>query len=468
MNSTNAVLEKTSRTQMQTNDVNSWLRRRHFNKVKQQYLLHPDQIKQEQVIKKIFINFDRDKSKNIDISEMYDMFQKYGFGVTEKQLKDFFRVVDKDKDNALNWDEFKNSVIDADASKIFYNIIKEVRQNSNVESSSNFGYIPFQFNDMISYLNYLISRNELQESIKQNSLTTYERFQQYLQLIQLNQPQNQNYNYQQHNRINEEMKEQTQDELEFTKINSNKFTYSKTSFYNTNDLPLLLKLKSNKKQNVQKDHNMRTSIDSQQTYLSNQFSLQTNPKSDRYISQKMVNNHILILNTSSQHKMPPSDKYNKSQNIDSNVKSTPYLQLNINKINSSYREHFQTEPNNNNKQDSKNKIDHLPITLINELQKFQILSGNHKRRHTNFIKTSQNKQGDVNPKKITSLLKTSADFNPHSPSNSKLCTPRFLRDEKCITYRKTTNRPIFQTYSQYNKSEKPLCVTLKGKSLQIK
>ncbi|CAD8135497.1 unnamed protein product [Paramecium pentaurelia] len=467
MNSSNAIFEKSSRSQMQTNDVNSWLRRRHFNKVKKQYLLHPDQIKQEQEIKKIFINFDRDKSKNIDIGEMYDMFQKYGFGVTEKQLKDFFRVVDKDKDNALNWDEFKNSVIDADASKIFYNIIKEVRQNSNVESSSNFGYIPFQFNDMISYLNYLISRNELQESIKQNSLTTYEKFQQYLQLIQLNQNQNQNYNYQkQTNRINEEMKEQTQDELEFTKVNSNKFTYSKTSFYNTNDLPLLLKLKSSKKQNIQKDNNMRTSIDSQWTHLSNQFSLQTNPKSDRYLNQKMANNHILILNTSSQHKVLPNDKYNKSQNIDSNVKSTPYLQLNLNKINSSYRENFQTEPNN--KQDSSNKIDHLPKTLINELQKFQILSGNHKRRHTNLIKTSPNQQCDFNSKKLTSLLKTSADLSPHSPSNSKLCTPRFLRDEKCITYRKTINRPIFQTYSQYNKSEKPLNVTLKGKSLQIK
>lgn len=45
--------------------------------------------------------------------------------MTEKQLKNFFKVVDKDKDSiisfyrldALNWDEFKNSVFDEDASK---------------------------------------------------------------------------------------------------------------------------------------------------------------------------------------------------------------------------------------------------------------------------------------------------------------------------------------------------------------
>ncbi|CAD8053291.1 unnamed protein product [Paramecium sonneborni] len=467
MNQSNPFLEKSSRSQMQTNDINSWLRRRHFNKVKKQYLLYPDQMKQEQEIKKIFINFDRDKSKNIDIGEMYDMFQKYGFGVTEKQLKDFFRVVDKDKDNALNWDEFKNSVIDADASKIFYNIIKEVRQNSKVESSSNFGYIPFQFNDMISYLNYLISRNELQESIQQNSLTTYEKFQQYLQLIQLNQNQNQIQNQNNHiNPIKEDVQEQTQEELEFTKVHKNKFTYSKTSFYNSNDLPLLLKLKSNKKQNVQKDQNMRTSIDSQQTQFSNQFSLQTQVKSERHLHQNLHNNHILILNTSSQHLAIPNDKYNKSQNMESNAKSTPYLQLNQKKINSSYREPFQTEMST--KYNSKNNSDHLPITLMSELQKFQVLSGNHKRRHTNLIKTSSNKQLDVNQKKLTSLLKTSADLYPHSPSNSKLCTPRFLRNEKCITYRKTFNRPIFQTYSQYNKSEIPLNIALKGKSLQIK
>ncbi|CAD8061240.1 unnamed protein product [Paramecium sonneborni] len=464
MNQSNTFFEKQSRSQMQTNDVNLWLKRRYFSKVKKQYLLYPDQMKQEQEIKKIFQNFDRDKSKNIDIGEMYEMFQKFGFGVTEKQLKDFFSVIDKDKDNALNLDEFKNSVIDADASKIFYKIIKEVRTNSKFESSCNSGYIPFQFNEMISYLNYLISRNELQESIKQNSLTTYDKFQQYLQLIQLSQNQNQIQNNQKHsNPINENMREQDSEELEFTKLYKNKFSCSKNSFYNSNDLPLLLKLKYSKKQNQQKDHNIRTSLDSQQTQYPNQFNLQINAKSERQIHQNFHNNHIVILNNSSQNKALKKDKYSKSQNFESNAKQTPYLQLNLKKINSSYREQLKTEISN--KQNIINNTDHLPISLVGELQKFLILSGNHKRRPTNLIKTQPNKQFDINQKKLTSILKTSTDVH-------QLINIYFLRDEKCSTYRKIINKPNFQTYSQYNTSiqpsEKPLNITLKGKSLQIK
>lgn len=52
-------------------------------------------------VKKIFKNFDRDGSSinmfevdNLDMGELYEMFRKNGFKITEEQLQKFFKVVD--------------------------------------------------------------------------------------------------------------------------------------------------------------------------------------------------------------------------------------------------------------------------------------------------------------------------------------------------------------------------------------
>ncbi|CAD8144338.1 unnamed protein product [Paramecium pentaurelia] len=448
----------------------------HCNKVKKQYLLFPEQIKQEQEIQKIFQNFDRDNSsiaklvnkENLDIIEMYDMFQKYGFKVTEQQLQHFFQVVDKDKDNALNWNEFKNSVFDEQASKIFYNIIKQIREQDQQESQSNFGYIPFHFNEMISYLNYLTSRDELQKSIQEESQTTFEKFQKYLSLLQLNQIQMQNINNQTLININaQENQNQTQKEIDFTKIYQNKYQSSKSSYLNRKDLPQLQKLKSEKKSPTHSLLQLNKSIESSKINLQNSISFHPICKLNKCQTQSNSNNKSL------QTMKPQQLKLNQSPTKQKNFTHKPYLNLNLNKINQNYRDQFLSQQQMNSKDSYGKSPDRLPITILQELQKYKLLSGQYKKRSQSIEKDSPDCETQCNNLKTEySIFRTSTEILSQSkqvsPTNSKLCTPRLWKDDKQISARKSQIKQIQLNFSQQNQKEKKLDITLKGKSILFK
>ncbi len=80
--------------------------------------------------------------------------------------------------DALNWSEFKNSAFNEQAAQgilivnlVFYEIMKELREKmekeKKMDSSTPAGkYMPFTFNNMISYLSYLASRDELKLAIE--------------------------------------------------------------------------------------------------------------------------------------------------------------------------------------------------------------------------------------------------------------------------------------------------------------
>ncbi|CAD8056420.1 unnamed protein product [Paramecium sonneborni] len=461
MNQLNEYLDTSPRSPLHTTNVNTWfksrqksLKKRHQNKVKKQYLLFPEQIKQEQEIQKIFQNFDRNNSKNLDITEMYDMFQKYGFKLTEEQLLQFFKVVDKDKNNALNWNEFKNSVFDDQASKIFYNIIKQVREQEQNESQS--GYIPFNFNEMISYLNYLASRDELQKSIQQSSQTTNEKFEKYLSLLELNQIQIQSYNDQKLNSINQEERlNQNYKEVDFTKIYQNKYQSSKSSYLNGKDLPTLQKLKSEKNRSKNSLLKLNKSSESSITNLQNsQRICQLKQDNKSLFTKKSL---LMKLNLSPINQKGSQDK--------------PYLNLDFNKINQNYRENLQNQSQTNVDQNYGKSPDRVPISIIQELQKFQILSGQYRQQNIQKC-PSDSETGQNIPKPKCSILRTSTEVlnqsKQVSPTNSKLCTPRQWRDEKYLNLRKSPCRQFQHNFSQYNQKEKNLDINLKGKSLLFK
>jgi hypothetical protein len=61
----------------------------------------------------------------LDSGEMFEMFQDNGFPISEQDLKEFFEVVDEDKDSmsmcnnldALNWQEFKKTAFNEKAQR---------------------------------------------------------------------------------------------------------------------------------------------------------------------------------------------------------------------------------------------------------------------------------------------------------------------------------------------------------------
>ncbi|KAM3127148.1 hypothetical protein pb186bvf_020742 [Paramecium bursaria] len=174
------------RSQLQTHDIHEWLKTRHNSKVKKRYLFMPEQIRQQLEVKKIFQNFDRDHSNFLDMGELYDMFQKNGFQISEEQLQRFFNIVDEDKDNKLNWQEFKKTAFNEKAAKAFYNIMKSLRQERKQDTPAD-KYMPLSFNAMISYLSFLASREELQQDIDKDQLTYLQKFQRYQDMLKLTQ-----------------------------------------------------------------------------------------------------------------------------------------------------------------------------------------------------------------------------------------------------------------------------------------
>ncbi|CAK58524.1 unnamed protein product (macronuclear) [Paramecium tetraurelia] len=468
MNPLNDHQQTSPRSPLHASNVNSWFKSRHCNKVKKSYLLFPEQIKQEQEIQKIFQNFDRDNSNNLDITEMYDMFQKYGFKVTEQQLQHFFKVVDKDKDNALNWNEFKNSVFDEQASKLFYNIIKQIREQDQNESQSNHGYIPFQFNEMISYLNYLISRDELQKSIQEAQQTTFEKFQKYLTLLELNQIQMQNFNNQTQTNINSQEEQNfTKKEIDFTKTYQNKYKSSKSSYLNGKDLPQLQKLKSEKKKQTNTLLQLNKSIESSKINLQNSISFQPTFKIDKFSTQ--LNSDFKSLHNMKSLQL----KLNQSPSNQKNFIHKPYLNLNLNKINQNYREQLFSQQQMNDKNKYGNNPDRLPISIIQELQKFKLLSGQFKKRSQSIEKNSPECETRCNNLKSEySIFRTSTEVLSQSkqvsPTNSKLCTPRLWKDEKQLSRKKSPFQQVLINLSQQNQKERRLDINLKGRSILYK
>ncbi|CAD8134744.1 unnamed protein product [Paramecium octaurelia] len=145
--------------------------------------------------------------------------------------------------DALNWSEFKNSAFNELAAQVFYEIMKELRENMEKEqkldsSSPAAKYMPFTFNNMISYLSYLASRDELIKAIDDTSISQLEKFKKYMEMINLNSTlsvQKRNQSTPEVDIIHEEAGENQNldQEQEFIKRNEQRFNLFNNSFYNS-------------------------------------------------------------------------------------------------------------------------------------------------------------------------------------------------------------------------------------------
>ncbi|CAD8139676.1 unnamed protein product [Paramecium octaurelia] len=444
------TIEKLSgikRSILQSRDVHDWFKKRYNDKVKKKYLYFPEEIKQQLEVKKIFQNFDQNKSNNLDMSELYEMFQKNGFKITEEQLQKFFKIVDKDRDNALNWSEFKNSAFNEQAAQVFYEIMKELRENmekeQKLDSSSPAGkYMPFTFNNMISYLSYLASRDELKKAIDDTSISQLEKFKKYMEMINLNQTisvQKRNQSTPEVDIIHEEVGESQNldQEQEFVKRNEQRFNLYKNSFYNSQSASK--SPKSQKQPNViQKEQQLKVpkklrEIDAivrshQVPETQSLFKLKEKTNNSIIKLKQDVSKYIHLAKTqyninvdelqiqSTKNKPPLTLKIRNFEEDFKNAlaahqmsysNSEPYFKFN----GSSVQEH-QLPILEEKSKTITNPIlpgDHLPISVLQELRKFQ--------------RTQQN---SFNSNTFKSLFKTQSDFTKTAISQKSRSQGRFM------------------------------------------
>lgn len=60
---------------------------------------------------RVFRIFDKDENLKLSFDEFYNGIQKYGLDVSEKEAKESFDYIDKDKSGSINIDEFLNALM---------------------------------------------------------------------------------------------------------------------------------------------------------------------------------------------------------------------------------------------------------------------------------------------------------------------------------------------------------------------
>ncbi|CAD8203877.1 unnamed protein product [Paramecium octaurelia] len=164
----------------------NWLKNRFKNQVREKYILNDKELKEQIMMKAVFKSIDRDKSKFLDRSELYDMFKRYGINITKAKLKEFFKRIDQDEDDKLNWNDFKQALQNQEALQMFAELMRKVRESSEKKGKlEELNFIPLSFPNMIQYMNYCVLREELIQKINSNQLNAQQKIKQCKNLLSL-------------------------------------------------------------------------------------------------------------------------------------------------------------------------------------------------------------------------------------------------------------------------------------------
>ncbi|CAD8125161.1 unnamed protein product [Paramecium sonneborni] len=173
---------------LKTFDTIKWLRNRYKSRVKDQYILYDSELKEQIMMKAVFKSIDRDKSKFLDRSELYDMFIKYGINITKSKLKEFFKSIDEDEDDKLNWTDFKQALQNQEALAMFVQLMKKIREDyeiNQINPEKQLTFVPLSFPQMIQYMNYCVLREEIIDKIESNNINNYQKHKQCVNLLTL-------------------------------------------------------------------------------------------------------------------------------------------------------------------------------------------------------------------------------------------------------------------------------------------
>lgn len=174
------------RTRLHNQPTNSWLKKRCLTNTSIKYLYFPEELIQHENIKEIFQSFDRDNSHSLDILELVKMFRQFNINITKDDLKKLFDVMDEDKDNALNFSEFKNCTLSDRGQQIFNRIMQKVRkENEKRPTSEKSIYLPMSFSAMITFISYKSMRKDVLDQVNNLNLDVDKRAAHFSNLLTL-------------------------------------------------------------------------------------------------------------------------------------------------------------------------------------------------------------------------------------------------------------------------------------------
>ncbi|KAM3143078.1 hypothetical protein pb186bvf_004896 [Paramecium bursaria] len=167
-------------SKLKSHETMNWIKNRFKNQAKDKYLLNDKEWQEQIMMKAVFNSIDRDKSKYLDRSELYDMFQRFGIAITRQKLKEFFKKIDQDDDDKLNWNDFKQALTNQEALQMFAELMRKLRQNYQGNS-----FVPLSFQNMIQYMNYCVLREELIQKINSEECTAAQKIKHSRHLLSL-------------------------------------------------------------------------------------------------------------------------------------------------------------------------------------------------------------------------------------------------------------------------------------------
>lgn len=104
-----------------------WLKTRHINKAKKQYLFFPEELHKHYEINELFRGFDTNQSEGIDIRELVSMFKDNKINLDKNDVEAIFKIIDFNGDNSLNLNEFKKSVFSDEINNQFSKVMRDLR-----------------------------------------------------------------------------------------------------------------------------------------------------------------------------------------------------------------------------------------------------------------------------------------------------------------------------------------------------
>ncbi|CAK87110.1 unnamed protein product (macronuclear) [Paramecium tetraurelia] len=114
------------------------------------------------------------------------MFKRYGINITKTKLREFFKRIDQDEDDKLNWNDFRQALQNQEALQMFVELMRKIRETSEKLGKPNeFNFVPLSFPNMIQYMNYCVLREELIQKIKSEQLSNQQKVKQCTNLLSL-------------------------------------------------------------------------------------------------------------------------------------------------------------------------------------------------------------------------------------------------------------------------------------------
>jgi len=152
-------LESSRRSKLHIQSTNSWLRTRHPETTSLSYLCFPFEREQHNLILEVFQLLDQSHSTRININELVRTISKFNGRIPKNFLWNFFHKHDLDKDDALNFEEFKTCALSQKGKIVFSNILKRMKKGRRLEDK-NYS-LPMSFNSLITQVSYKSARNDL-------------------------------------------------------------------------------------------------------------------------------------------------------------------------------------------------------------------------------------------------------------------------------------------------------------------